>query len=219
MNLARSIAQWSHSDPGAGGVDPARPDGNAVLADFIARCRAMDRPRVLELGTKRSLPDRSTRHQEWIPNAHQYLGADLEAGADVDIVADVHRLTDVTGEECFDVLISCSTFEHFKYPHVAAHQLLKALRVGGVLFIQTVQSFPLHGFPCDYYRFSREALASLFGTKMGFKVIATDYEFPARICSDADPYLGTAPAFVNVRLWGEKTGPTPEDYIFELDVP
>jgi len=190
---------------------------NGLLERFLARCQAMDIPRVLELGTRRSIASRSTRYDNWVPNAGEYLGTDIESGVDVDIAADVHRLTRVTGEEAFDVIISCSTFEHFKYPHLAAHEVMKALRVGGVLFIQTHQAFPLHAYPYDYFRFSREALAGLFGTRMGFRVLATDYEFPARLFSLRVPSLMKSPAFLNVRLFGEKTAKTPDTYVYEYD--
>ncbi len=60
---------------------------------------------------------------------------------------------------------------------------MKALKVGGLLYIQTHQSFPLHGYPNDYFRFSQDALASLFGTTMGFEVVATNYDFPVRLYS------------------------------------
>jgi SAM-dependent methyltransferase len=153
------------------GLDLEDPQRNLLLKRFKKRCRDMDNPRVLELGTKRSIPDRSTRRDKWIPNASEYLGCDIESGVDVDIVADVHRLTEVVGEEQFDVIISCATFEHFKYPHLAAHQIMKALKIGGVLFIQTHHTFPLHAYPYDYFRFSREALSGLFGSTMGFRVI------------------------------------------------
>lgn len=191
---------------------------NSLLDTFIARCQAMDAPRVLELGTRRSLASRSTKHDEWIPNAGEYLGTDIEAGVDVDIVADVHRLTQTTGAEAFDVIISCSTAEHFKYPHLAAHEIMKSLRVGGLLFIQTHQSYPLHAHPYDYFRFSREALTGLFGTQMGFNVIETDYEFPARLFTDREPTLAGEPSFLNVRLFGEKVEKTPDAYIFEYDI-
>jgi len=199
------------------GIDPeARPDGNALMDEFLARCRLLDKPRVLELGTKRSIPTRSTKHDALIQHAGQYLGTDIEAGIDVDIVADIHCLTNVTGIEQFDVIISCSTFEHLKYPHLAAHEIMKALKIGGLLFIQTHQSFPLHAYPFDYFRFSREALAGLFGTKMGFHVIATDYEFPVRLYSSRESNLFRYDAYLNVRLLGEKTGTTPDNFVFEL---
>ncbi|HJQ99060.1 MAG TPA: methyltransferase domain-containing protein [Candidatus Polarisedimenticolaceae bacterium] len=184
---------------------------------FLARCRAIEAPRVLELGTGRSNASRSTRRDAWVPHAGTYLGTDLQPGVDVDIVADAHRLTEVVGEEQFDAVIACSTFEHFKYPHVAAHEVMKALRKGGVLFIQTHQTFPLHGHPHDYFRFSREALAGLFGSQMGFRVLATDYEFPVRLYAAREPGLVHAPAFLNVRLFGEKVGSTPSTYVFEYE--
>ncbi len=197
---------------------PAQFLGNQyILKDFLDHCDKMQKPRVLELGTKRSIPDRPTiRRGKWIPKAGEYLGLDIESGDDVDIVADVHRLTDVVGEEQFDIIISCSTFEHLKYPHLAAHEVMKALRIGGVLFLQTHQAFPLHAYPYDYFRFSREALAGLFGTKMGFRVISTAYQAPVSLYSkhalDRD-----CPAFILVQLFGEKVSETPSELIYEFD--
>jgi 2-polyprenyl-3-methyl-5-hydroxy-6-metoxy-1,4-benzoquinol methylase len=132
------------------------------------------------------------------------------------VVADLHRLTDVVGRERFDVILSCSTFEHLKYPTLAAHELMKALKVGGLIYIQTHQAFPLHGYPNDYFRFSQDALASLFGTQMGCEVVATDYDFPARIYSRRMDGTHNMPAFLNSTLWGEKRAATPDQYRYEL---
>lgn len=183
---------------------------------FMARCRELDTPRVLELGTKQSVPGRSTMHRDWVPHASEFLGTDLDAGVDVDIVADAHRLSQVVGEERFDVILSCSTFEHLKYPTLAALEIMKSLAVGGQLYVQTHQSFPLHGYPSDYFRFSQEALASLFGTTMGFDVLATNNDFPIRLYSRRVPGLQLSPAFLNTTLWGEKRAPTPAEYRYEL---
>jgi hypothetical protein len=183
---------------------------------FLARCRELDAPSVLELGTLRSVPDRSTMHRDWVPHAAEFLGSDIGVGEDVDVVADAHRLSQAVGEERFDVIISCSTFEHLKYPALAAHEVLKALKVGGVLFVQTHQSFPLHGYPSDYFRFSREALAGLFGTTMGFEVRATNYDFPAKIVSRRELGTQALPAYLNTTLWGEKHSATPAEYRYEL---
>ena len=183
---------------------------------FMARCAELPSPSVLELGTLQSQPGRSTMHRDWVPHAAEFLGTDIEAGPDVDVVADLHRLTDVVGRERFDVILSCSTFEHLKYPTLAAHELMKALKVGGLIYIQTHQSFPLHGYPNDYFRFSQEALASLFGTQMGVEVVATNYDFPARIYSLRDGTAQQLPAFLNSTLWGEKRAPTPDEYRYEL---
>jgi hypothetical protein len=185
-------------------------------ARFMARCRELAAPRVLELGTKQSVPGRSTMHRDWVPHASEFLGTDIQEGTDVDIVADAHRLSQVVGQESFDVILSCSTFEHLKYPTLAAHEVMKALKVGGLLYVQTHQSFPLHGYPFDYFRFSREALASLFGTEMGFEVVATNNDFPAQIYSRRLADSHRPPAFLNTTLWGEKRARTPAVYRYEL---
>lgn len=187
-----------------------------VREEFIVRCRELSSPRVLELGTKRSRRYISTKHTEWIPHASVYLGSDLTPGIDVDVVADVHQLSTVVGTESFDIILSCSTFEHFKYPHRAAHEIMKSLALGGLLFVQTHQTYPIHSYPQDYFRFSREALASLFGTQMGFDVIATDYEFPATIESPEDKRMRVAAAYLNVRLLGQKTDRTPDEFVYEF---
>ena len=184
------------------------------VREFLPRARALDRPRVLELGTRRSDPERKTMHDDLLLNAGEFLGTDLEPGIDVDIVADAHVLSQVVGEESFDVILSFSTFEHIKYPHIAAHEIMKTLRVGGLLFIQTHQTFPLHNYPCDYFRFSTDALASLFPPGMGFEVIGTEYQFPAEIHSqESGIHLE---AWLNVHLFGEKTGPTPAHYVYDF---
>ncbi|MSO79513.1 MAG: methyltransferase domain-containing protein [Acidimicrobiia bacterium] len=190
---------------------------NPALAAFMQRSAALERPRVLELGTRRSHPDVSTRHDEWVPHASEYVGSDIESGIDVDLVADVHRLTSITGVESYDIIVSCSTFEHFKYPHLAAHEIMKALRVGGLLFVQTHQTFPLHAHPYDYFRYSTEAMAGLFGTRMGFEAVKICYEFPSRIHSPNARHLAYGPSFLNVCLFGEKRTPTPDEYGYELD--
>ncbi len=93
------------------------------LHNFVARCSKLNKLKVLELGARRSIPIRSTHHKKWIPNAGEYLGTDIAPGIDVDIVDDIHRLTKKTGNEQFDVIISCSSFEHFRYPHLATHEV------------------------------------------------------------------------------------------------
>jgi hypothetical protein len=183
---------------------------------FIARCGELEAPSVLELGSLQSVPGRSTLHRNWVPHAAEFLGTDIQDGADVDVVADLHTLTDVVGSERFDVILSCSTFEHLKYPTVAAHEVMKALKVGGVLYVQTHQSFPLHGYPNDYFRYSQDALASLFGTQMGFEVVATNYDFPVRLFARRVQATQHMPAFLNTTLWGEKRAPTPDEYRYEL---
>jgi hypothetical protein len=190
---------------------------NIALAAFHEQVNEMDHPIVLELGTKRSDPARSTMHKDFVPHASRFMGFDLEAGEDVDIVGDIHRLSHFVGREKMDIIISCSTFEHLKYPFLAAHEIMRSLKIGGLLYIQTHQTFPLHAYPFDYFRYSTEALAGLFGTRMGFEVQKVAYEFPATIHSKRVPDIEKFNAYLNVVLTGKKLHKTPNRYQYEFD--
>lgn len=173
------------------------------------------KPRILELGTKRDNLDLPTHHKASFKNYSEYVMTDYQMGVDVDTVADLHRLSKVFGEYSFDIIVSCSTFEHIKYPQLAAHEILKTLSIGGILFIQTHHSFPLHAYPYDYFRYTKEGLAALFTKKMGFIVWDSWYEFKVRIQSDR---LTTHinPAFLNSYIYGKKFKKTPRKYLYEL---
>jgi len=185
-----------------------------LLQHFIAKCREIPSPRVLETGAFRSQPDRSTLHKQWVPHASAFVGTDFRSGPDVDLTADLHTLANKAGTETFDIVISCATLEHVKYPHLAALNMLKVLKVNGLIFIHTHQTFPLHAYPNDYYRFSREALQSLFSSAMGVQA-ETCYEYPAQIHTERDPQCHMHPAFLNVLLSGRKVAPTPYAFVCE----
>jgi hypothetical protein len=52
---------------------------------------------------------------------------------------------------------------------------------------------------------------------MGFHVISTDYEFPARIYSRRAVDQHRHAAWLNSLLLGTKTAPTPREFAYELD--
>ncbi|MEB3198925.1 MAG: methyltransferase domain-containing protein [Synechococcaceae cyanobacterium] len=183
----------------------------SLVAQFIEHMARLERPSILELGTCQSVPGRSTMHRDWVPHAGEFLGSDFQEGGDVDILADVHKLSQATGRDRFDGIISCSTFEHIQYPWVACVEIARALRPGGLVFIQTHQSFPIHAYPHDYWRFTTEALETLFCPRAGFELIASAPEFPARILSRRETRaLLRAPTYLNVSLLARRVG-EPQD--------
>jgi predicted SAM-dependent methyltransferase len=130
------------------------------------------------LGTKRSNPNIPTNKKNLffdIPNV-EYIMTDYENGIDVDIVTDLHTIDTKFEKNTFDLIISCSTYEHLKYPQLCSHNLMKILKIDGIIFIQTHQTYPLHGYKYDYFRFSREALKGMLSKKMNFTTITTYFE-------------------------------------------
>jgi hypothetical protein len=153
-------------------------------------------------------------HKQFVPHASEYLGTDIQEGPDVDFIADIHELSKIAGEESFDVIVSCSTFEHLKYPHLASLEILKTLKVGGALFVQTHQTFPLHSYPFDYFRFSTDALKSCFEEQNGACVVEANYEFPCTIDSSE---IGKHGSWLNSCIFVKKTTTTPKTFQFKLD--
>lgn len=173
---------------------------NAEVA-FRMALKSMDAPKVLELGTLRWVESRSTHHKDWAPHASSYVMSDVGAGLDVDVVADGHALKPFKKEE-FDAYIAISVYEHLRQPWVAAKAAKRVLKPGGILLVVTHQTFPLHGYPSDFFRFSDVALASIF-EDCGFEIVDSGYQYPCQIVppSDVTVWNSAAPAFLNVAVF------------------
>lgn len=147
-------------------------DVERVFFDMVA-----DRPlrRVLEAGTLQSVPGRSTHWHHRFPSvaAADYLRLDIGEGPDVDVVGDLHALP-AAWTDGFDVFVANAVFEHLERPWIAAREIHRVLAPGGLFFVCTHQTFPVHGYPSDFFRFSREALALIF-RDAGFEIAAADY--------------------------------------------
>lgn len=184
------------------------------LQTFIDEMAKLSAPVILELGTKRVDGNPCTMRKAWVPHAGEHIGLDFQEGLDVDVVGDIHELSKVVGENRFDGIISCSTFEHIQYPWVAAVEICRVLKPGGLFFVQTHQSFPLHAFPSDYWRFTEEGLKTLFAEQIGFEVLGTLSEFPCDIISPEVPDAKNYPSFLNVVAVARKVAHPNSDYVW-----
>ena len=178
---------------------------NAQVEKFLAYLDNTHTTSILELGTKRSEPNRATHHKEWLPDA-SWTMADCEAGVDVDIVTDAHRL-DEFRIESFDGVVAVSLFEHLERPWIAAEAIARVLKRGGVAYIGTHQTFPLHGYPNDYFRFSAEALSLIF-EDAGLSTLGVGYAFRSQIIPPPEVTIWNpgAESWLNVDLAARKHG-------------
>jgi SAM-dependent methyltransferase len=171
---------------------------NTACTDFVLWLSKAKGARVLEIGTRRTEGGAPTTRRHWAHSSAEYVTSDFMAGLDVDVVADAEKLSDTFGKGSFDAVIGCSVFEHIKRPWLASAEIGKVLRPGGKVFVQTHFAFPVHAYPYDYWRFTREALESLFDPEAGFSSCTSYYEFPAAIVS-RELYLSAfGHAFLNV---------------------
>lgn len=155
--------------------------------------------RVLELGTMRWEQDRPTHHGIWLHRDAEHVKVDALNGLDVDVVADAHYLDQAFESGYFDAVIAVSVWEHLRRPWVAVDQLAAVTAPGAPVLIVTHQTFPVHGYPDDYFRFSDMALASLFDGPMWTDVEAR-HSFPCKIVPppEVTRWNEVAPAYLNV---------------------
>jgi SAM-dependent methyltransferase len=125
-----------------------------------------------------------------IPDA-QYTGFDYLPGPNVDVVGDIHRLSDYFEPESFDLIFSFAVFEHLAAPWVAAEEISKVLAVGGHVSLETHFSYSEHELPWHFFQFNSTALEVLFCEELGFTVVDSGLDSPivGRFSHFAPKYL------------------------------
>ena len=103
-------------------------------------------------GSYRSLFERPPWH---------YLGLDVSAGPNVDIVlADPYRWGALTSNS-IDVMISGQAFEHIEFFWLTVLELSRVLKPRGLCCLVAPSSGPEHRFPVDCWRFYSDGMRAL----------------------------------------------------------
>lgn len=144
--------------------------------------------RVLEIGSRAVVTD--AWWKKVAPDC-DYVGFDYIDGENVDVVGDVHRLSEHFDDESFDVVISFAVFEHLAMPWVVAEEISKVLKVGGYVATETHFAFAEHEMPWNFFQFHYEGLKYLFNPALGFDVKDAGFSNPlvAWFSDEAEPYL------------------------------
>lgn len=159
--------------------------------------------RVLEVGTRRWGLE-PTHHRAMFPNVSEYVMADFMDGADVDVVSDLHDLAEFP-DDSFDGFYAASVFEHVQFPWVAAAAIHRVLKPGGWCYVATHHTFPVHGYPSDYTRWTDNGLRSLFEWAL-FTVESAAMNTRCKIMKPAEVPVWdeVAPAYIGVSVFARK---------------
>jgi SAM-dependent methyltransferase len=174
---------------------------SSTTAKEVERMRALAKPPILQIGSKEAIVDRSARRWRDLFPTDEFTGVDIEAGANVDQVADICsefcELDALFGGRRFGFIICQHVLEHVRKPWVAASNIQRLLKPGGHCYIAApwVQAF--HGFPSDYWRFSFPALLELFGDlefiDMYYSASGTGFDAAYKVLVDGRVDLARTP--------------------------
>ena len=175
-----------------------------VNEKFFKWLASQKEPVVMEIGTKRSIPDRPTHHGHLLPKKSIHVKVDAFDGIDVDVVSDAQDLKEFATEQ-YDAIICVATLEHIPRPWKAIEQFRRVLKFGGRAYVESHQSFPLHGYPDDYFRFSTDAY-KVMGEDAGLTVVDAGYSFPATIVppKEVTVWDAAAPVYLNSAVCYQK---------------
>jgi SAM-dependent methyltransferase len=112
--------------------------------------------RVLEIGGR----DGADSATALFP-APRFSYANLDAApSDIPhtIVADITDCRATIPDASFDLVVSSDVFEHIDRPWLAAAEIARILKPGGLAITHTLFSWRNHPCPIDYWRFSKECL-------------------------------------------------------------
>ena len=91
----------------------------------------------------------------------EYVGADIEAGPNVDIVLKQPYCWMDIKNESFDFIISGNAFEHIEYPWLTMGQIKDKLKPGGYACILAPFNLSEHRYPKDCYRYYPDGMRAL----------------------------------------------------------
>jgi SAM-dependent methyltransferase len=97
----------------------------------------------------------------------EYIATDCFEHPNIDVVSDIHHLTEQFVPQSFDFVICTDVLEHIPYPWKAAQELCAVLKPGGTLLLTTPFNFHLHS-ERDYWRISSDGLRLLLQELAGF---------------------------------------------------
>jgi 2-polyprenyl-3-methyl-5-hydroxy-6-metoxy-1,4-benzoquinol methylase len=187
------------------------------MDDFFSKLHTKSTGRFLEIGSRARS---GNIRKNLVPKNWSYTGFDIIEGANVDVVGDAHRISQLLPEEKFDGVATFSVLEHILMPWKFVIEVNKVLNIGAIGFFSTHQSWPLHDVPWDFWRFSDNTWAALLNRDTGFEIISTALGEPAYTVAhriNAVTNFGNQPSFLSSVVQFRKVSDTKLEWPVELE--
>jgi SAM-dependent methyltransferase len=136
-----------------------------TIKDFIQKFDVNEKLVILDVGS-RAIEDDDVTFRSLMSENWRYIGVDVVAGKNVDMVAfDPYRYG-IAGD-AIDVIITGSCLEHVPEPWRLIEEFYRILRPGGEICITAPSVGKIHCLP-DFYRFKPDGMKYLL-ERAGFK--------------------------------------------------
>ncbi|MBO4335973.1 MAG: class I SAM-dependent methyltransferase [Desulfovibrio sp.] len=126
---------------------------------------------LMKITTKRSHPisvldvgscDVNGSYKPLFPKPQfSYVGLDMAAGKNVDIVPRMPYSWTEIRDDSYDVIISGQCFEHVEFPWVLFEEMARILKPNGLLCVITPRHQLRHRYPVDTYRYDSDGMLAL----------------------------------------------------------
>ena len=128
----------------------ARYKSNKILKNYCANVSG----NVLSIGSANDSDKTGSKYKEYFKNAEDYKTLEYEEGQS-DLVADIQNMPDIKSES-YDCIFCIWVLEHVKNVDSAFSEIFRILKKGGKFIFAVPLNQVYHGYPRDYWRFSKE---------------------------------------------------------------
>jgi SAM-dependent methyltransferase len=97
----------------------------------------------------------------FVDEKYEYIGLDMEAGSNVDIVLRNPYDWNELKTDNYDIVISGQAFEHIEFFWITISEMARVLKKDGLLCIIAPSGFAEHRYPVDCYRFFTDGMVAL----------------------------------------------------------
>lgn len=133
----------------------------AKMDSFVQRylTQYVNQPlKILDVGSQ----DVNGSYKQFFANPNwEYIGCDMIAGKNVDVVLQNEYDWVEIDSESMDVVITGQTFEHIEYPWVTILEIARVLKPGGICTVIAPASGPEHQYPVDCWRIYADGFRAL----------------------------------------------------------
>lgn len=130
---------------------------------------------VVEVGSRQAKSQSDIADMRDFFKDSDYVGVDMQKGPGVDLVHRGEKLPFKNNET--DLVLCLETFEHCDKPWEVAKEIERISKKNGWIIVSSLQNFPIHMHPSDYFRFTPMGMKSLFGQLKSSMVITISPPF------------------------------------------